>query len=285
VHPILFHIGKILIPSYGALAAVGVLAALSLAQRTARMADVDSAQTWNVCVVGLLAVLAGERLLLIVANWNVLQRHPGWTLGLAMVHHPLVSAAGAAAGLGAAAAYARWRRMPLGSTADALAPPLALGLAFEQIGALLAGAGYGIEAASRLPWAVTYTSLFAARWSGTPLGIPLHPVQVYAAIGFLTLTVFLLIWLPARRRQGDIAGLGLIGLGVVIFLTETWRDPEGRGMILHGALDVPQIAATLMVVVGALILRERRTPERAVPSPRGEAGDTVHHQRAGRGRG
>ncbi len=34
-------------------------------------------------------------------------------------------------------------------------------------------------------WAVIYTSPLAARWSGTPLGIPLHPVQGYAALAFL----------------------------------------------------------------------------------------------------
>lgn len=283
MHPILFHIGGVLIPSYGAVVAIGVLLALSLVQRTACMANVHPAQMWNVSVIGLFAALAGERLVLIAANWSVLRRHPAWTLGLAMVHHPLVAAAGAVTGLAAAAAYVRWRKLPLGSTADALSAPLALGLAFEQIGALLAGAGYGIEASPRLPWAVTYTSLLAGRWSGTPLGIPLHPVQAYAALGFLTLAIFLLIWLPARRRPGDIAGLCLMGLGVVIFLTETWRDSEGRGLLFHGALDGPQIAAALMVILGALVLRERKSPERRLPSLRSDSDAAVRHEEAERG--
>lgn len=283
VHPILFHLGSILIPSYGALAAAGVLAALFLALRTARMAGVDPAQTWNICVVGLFAALAGERLVLIAANWSVLRRHPSWTLGLAMVHHPLVAAVGTVTGLAAAAVYLRWRKLPLGSTADALAAPVALGLAFEQIGALLAGAGYGIEASPRLPWAVTCNSLLAARWSGTPLGIPLHPVQAYAALGFLTLAVFLLIWMPARRQPGDIAGLCLMGLGVVIFLTETWRDSEGRGLVLHGAVDGPQIAAVMLVLLGALVLRERKGSERRLSSSRGGSDAALEDKPAGSG--
>ncbi|MFP5204079.1 MAG: prolipoprotein diacylglyceryl transferase [Acidobacteriota bacterium] len=277
MHPILFHIGNILIPSYGALAAAGVLAALFLAQRTARMAGVSPARIWNLCIAAMFSGLIGERLVLIAANWSVLTRHPAWTLGLAMVHHPLVAAAGVVSGLAAAAAYIRRRKLPLGSTADALAAPLAMGLAFEQIGALFAGAGYGIEASPKLPWAITCTSLLAARWSGTPLGIPLHPVQAYAAIGFFTLAIFLLIWMPARRQPGDIAGLCLMGLGVVIFLTETWRDPEGRGVILHGVLDGPQLAAVLMVIVAALVLRERKRPRQELasspaPMPREHAG-------------
>ena len=111
-----------------------------------------------------------------------------WVLALAMVHHPLLSAVGALAGTGSAALFAWRQKMSFRKTADVLAAPLALGLAFEQIGALLAGSGYGTETTVR--WAVTYSNPMAAIWSGTPLGIPLHPVQAYAALAFLTLAIF-----------------------------------------------------------------------------------------------
>jgi phosphatidylglycerol:prolipoprotein diacylglycerol transferase len=152
--------------------------------------------------------------------------------------------------------YARWKRLPLGTTADALAAPLALGLAFEQLGALLAGSGFGTETAVR--WALIYTNPLAARWSGTPLGVPLHPVQAYLALAFLALTALLLVGLPARRQQGDIAGLFLLGVGAAVFITEFLRDPEGRGSILRGALDGPQAVAVLLVVAGGFVLLERK---------------------------
>ena len=107
---------------------------------------------------------------------------------------------------------------------------------------------------------MTYTHPLAARWSGAPLGVALHPVQAYAALAFFALTVLLLVWLPYRRQQGDVAGLLLLGVGVVVFFTEFWRDTEGRGLVLHGALDGPQVAAVLMVVAGALVLMERKGP-------------------------
>jgi phosphatidylglycerol:prolipoprotein diacylglycerol transferase len=263
VHPVLFHIGSLLIPSYGAFSALGALLALLLAQRTARMAGVNAAHLWNLCVIGLFAALAGERLLLIAVNWSDLRRHRGWMLGLAMIHHPLLASAGALCGLAAAAIYARWQHMPLAATADALAAPLALGLAFEQFGALLAGSGFGTETTVR--WAVTYNDMLAMRWSGTPLGIPLHPVQAYTAVAFLTLTVLLLAVLPARRRQGDVAGLWLLGAGVIIYITELWRDTEGRGTLLSGALDGPQVGAIVFVLVGAIVLMERRQPREKTP--------------------
>jgi phosphatidylglycerol:prolipoprotein diacylglycerol transferase len=258
VHPVLFHIGSFVIPSYGALSALGVVAALLLAQRTARMAEVNAAQVWNLCVIALFAALVAQRLLLIAVNLSDLRRHPGWMLAVAMIHHPLLAGAGALAGVGAAFFYARRQRMPMAATADALAAPLALGIAFEQCGALLAGSGYGTETSAR--WAVTYTDPLAARWSGTPLGIPLHPVQAYAALAFLTLALLLLVWLPARRRAGDVAGLWLMGAGVVVFMTELARDTTGRGALLGGALDGPQIAGIVFVLAGAFAMMERKRP-------------------------
>jgi phosphatidylglycerol:prolipoprotein diacylglycerol transferase len=239
------------------MAAAGVLAGLVLAQLTARVAGVNAAYVWNLCAVALCAVLASARLLLVAANWGVLESHPAWMLGLAMIHHPLLAVVGALVGLLCAVWYAHSHRMPYSSTADALAPPIALGLAFEQIGALLAGSGYGVDAGPHLHWAVTYTSPYAALWSGTPLDIPLHPVQAYAAFAFMLLSIVLFAWLPKRRQSGDVAGLWLLGAGAVIYMTELWRDPEGRGALLKGALDGPQIAAVVMVIFGALVLRER----------------------------
>jgi phosphatidylglycerol:prolipoprotein diacylglycerol transferase len=262
VHPVLFHIGAVTIPSYGAITALGVLLALALAQRTARIAGVDAGKVWNLCILSLFAALAATRLLLVVANWSVLRLHPAWVLGLAMVHHPLLAGVGALAGAGCAAWYAHRSKLPWRATADALAPPLALGLAFEQLGALAAGSGYGADAGPGVRWAVTYTNPLAAIWSGTPLGVPLHPVQAYDALAFLALAVLLLVWLPVERRPGDVAGIWLMGAGVAIYFTELWRDPVGRGSMLHGAVDGPQIAAVLLVLLGALVLREPKSAPR-----------------------
>ncbi len=71
--------------------------------------------------------------------------------------------------------------------------------------------------------------------------------------------------MPLERRQGDVAGLWLMGAGVAIYITELWRDPEGRGSFFDGAIDGPQIAAVLLVLAGALVLRERKRASRATP--------------------
>ena len=256
MHPILFHIGSILIPSYGAITALGVLVGLVLAQRTARIVRVDAGKVWNLCILSLFAALAAARLLLVVVNWSALRNHPAWLLGLAMVHHPLLACAGALAGAGSAAWYARHNKLPFRATADVLAPPLAAALAFEQLGALAAGSGYGADAGPQVGWAIIYSNPMAAIWSGTPLGVPLHPVQAYAALAFLALALLLWVWLPLERRPGDVAGLWLLGAGVAIYITEFWRDWVGRGSLFNGTIDGPQIAAVFLVLAGALTLRE-----------------------------
>ena len=239
-----------------------MLLALFLAQRTARVVGIDAGKVWNLCVLALFAALLGSRLLLVALNLADLRLHPMWMLGLAMIHHPLLGAFGALAAAVAAFFFGRWQRLPLWSTADALAAPVSLGLAFEQLGALLAGSGYGIEARGTAShWAVTYTHPLAARWSGAPLGLQVHPVQAYAALTFLALSILLLFWLPRRRQQGDIFGMMLLGAGVAVFITEFWRDTEGRGALLGGALNGPQAAAAALVVAGGLVLLQRKGPE------------------------
>jgi phosphatidylglycerol:prolipoprotein diacylglycerol transferase len=262
VHPVLFHIGSLVIPSYGAVAAVGVLLALMLALYTARQLQIDPNKIWNLSILMLFTALLGSRLLLVVANWTVLRRHPIWMLGLAMIHHPLLAAIGALIAFAVAAVYVRSNHLSSRIVADALAAPAALGLGVEQIGALLAGSGYGTGA--HVSWAVTYTDALAERWSGAPLGIPVHPVQAYAALCSLAIALGLFLWLPRRRQHGDLAGLFLMATGVVLFITEFWRDPIGRGAMLGGFLKGPQAAGIVFVLAGAFILLERPSQQLAV---------------------
>jgi len=255
VHPVLFHFGALVIPSYGAVAALGLLLALMLALRNARKIGVDPNRIWNLCILMLFTALIGSRLLLVAANWKALHSHPLWVLSIATVHHPLLAGIAALIAFAVAAVYATSHHMPYRATADVLAAPLALGLGFEQIGALLAGSGYGTG--TRLPWAVVYADPLAERWSDAPLGIPVHPVQAYAGVCFFAIAIGLLLWLPHRVQHGDLAGLFLVTCGIVLYITEFWRDPLGRGAVFNGILKGPQLAAVVLVLGGAAILLDR----------------------------
>ncbi len=256
MHPVLFQIGSLLVPSYGACAALGVLLALVLAQLTAKRVGLDSRHAWNMLVLAVFAALAASRLLLVVMNLSDLREHPRWLLAIAMVHHPLLAAIGIASGLIAVIWYALWAKLQLRVVMDCLVAPILLAMAAEQFGALLAGSDYGRETSAA--WAITYSSPLASRWSGTPLGIPLHPVQAYAAIGALALAAIVYGWLFMPRRNGDAAGVALLGAGALLFTTEIFRDWEGRGILLGGLVDIPQLVGLGLVLLGGLMLLDWR---------------------------
>ena len=229
--------------------------ALMLALRTACKLQLDPNKIWNLTILMLFTALLGSRLLLVIANWTVLRRHPVWMLSLAMIHHPLFAGIGTLLGISVAVVYTRAYRLPFRITADALAAPAALGLAFEQAGALLAGSGFGTG--TNMPWAVTYTDPLVEQWNGAPLYIPVHPVQAYAALCVLTIAIGLMLWLPYRSQHGDLAGTFLLATGAVLFITELWRDPIGRGALFQGMLKGPQVGAIFLVLVGAMLLWDR----------------------------
>jgi phosphatidylglycerol:prolipoprotein diacylglycerol transferase len=83
----------------------------------------------------------------------------------------------------------------------------------------------------------------------------------------LALSILLVVCLPIRRQQGDVAGLWLMGTGIAVFITEFWRAPEGRGSLLGGAINGPQVAAVVMVLAGAVVLRERKGAASALRPP------------------
>jgi phosphatidylglycerol:prolipoprotein diacylglycerol transferase len=259
MHPVLFQIGSLVVPSYGACAALGVLLALWLAQATARRVGHDPRHAWNMLVLAVFASIVASRMVLIAMNLSDLRKHPSWLLAIAMVHHPLLAALGVAGGVCAVVGYARWAKLPLWAVADCLAAPVSLGLAAEQVGALLAGSDFGRDSASSSVFgAVTYSSGLAARWSGTPLGIPLYPVQAYAAVGALLLAGIAFFWLYLPHSKGDVTGVWLLGAGMLLFVTEIFRDWEGRGVVLAGLADIPQLVGLGMVLLGGALLMDWR---------------------------
>jgi hypothetical protein len=64
------------------------------------------------------------------------------------------------------------------------------------------------------------------------------------------------LWMPLPRRRGDVAGAALIGLGALLFITELFRDWEGRGALMGGLVDIPQLVGLGLVVLGGMVLGE-----------------------------
>jgi len=98
--------------------------------------------------------------------------------------------------------------------------------------------------------------------------VPLYPVQAYAALGALLLAAICFGWMFLARRRGDVAGVWLLGAGSLLFVTEMYRDWEGRGVLFDGRMDIPQLVGLGMVVCGGLLLwdwRPASLPEASSP--------------------
>ena len=53
-------------------------------------------------------------------------------------------------------------------------------------------------------------------------------------------------------------------MGVLLFVTEVFRDWEGRGVVLGGLVDIPQLVGLGMVLFGGFVLLDwRRASETA----------------------
>lgn len=221
MHPRLIQFGHVAIPTYGALTAVALVAALAAAAHFARRLSLDPNKVWTLSITAILTTLLGARLLVVLVHFDAFRQHPFWVLGLATLRDGWIAPVSVALGIGAGILYALAEGLPVLGMADSLAPAAAIGFVINRIGAFVAGVDSGTP--SSLPWAVTYTSRIAGLWYRTPISVPLHPVQLYAAAMSLVVFALLVWWLPRRRREGEVAGTALFAFGVACPVLSLWR--------------------------------------------------------------
>jgi len=230
VHPHLFQFGRLVLPTYGFLVALGTVVSLLLLVRTARLLSLDTEKIWSVALLAIVTALIGGNILLFLFRW------PRYGLGVALTQVGIATVAGVV--------YADRLGLPIRRTGDAFAPSLALGSAVASIACLEAGCDYGTP--SHLPWAVIFKDPAAA--PGTPLGVPLHPTQLYASLLEFLLFVFLMWLLHRPHYDGEILGAWLFLAGLSSSLLTFVR---GDGVL------AAQLVGAVMVLAGGLLWLHR----------------------------
>ena len=249
MYPRLFQFGHIAIPTYGVFAAIALVAALAIAAQTARRLAMDPNKIWNLSLTGIFTALLGSRLLLILFHLQDFLAHPFWMLGVIGIRSRGIFSGGILLALCACLGYIFAARLPLRRTLDCLAPAAALGIAFNSLGELAAGSYYGTPTTA--PWGVVYHHGLAALWSGTPLGVRVHPVQLYEALLAFALFAFLWFWLPRRKQDGELAGAFLFLYGASLYFLDFLRGDRAHAEIFSGALTISQLLAIVFVLIGA----------------------------------
>ena len=261
MHPLLFHFGHIAIPTYGVCTALALLLALAVSMFTAKRAALNPERVWNLELLAILTALFASRLLMILGHPHLFRTHPFWLLGLVTLPNIWFALGGVLAALLAAMLYALAEGLPLLKTADVIAPGVALAFCLNRIGAYCGGSAWGTP--TQLPWGVIYRSPVAYLWYRVPLGVPLHPVELYDAAASLVLFA-LLLWMGRSGRTGragEIAGAWLFLYGVIRFFLEFLRGDPARQSLLHGAVTLAQALCILAVLVGSALWLRRTEPE------------------------
>jgi phosphatidylglycerol:prolipoprotein diacylglycerol transferase len=248
MHPILFELGNWPVYSYGLLLAIAYLAGLQMAVVRARRQGVDSTKVMDLGIYLIIAALVGAKLMLVAVDFNYFRQQPRELLSL--VRAGGVFYGGLIAALGVAIWLVRRYALNLWTVADLMAPGIALGHVIGRLGCLLAGCCYGRP--TSVPWAITFTSPEAAANVGTPLGIPLHPTQLYDAGAELVILVLLLV---TERRGRPFAGrtfwLYMLLYAISRFVIEFYRGDE-RGIIL--GLSTSQFVSVVIAPLAILML-------------------------------
>jgi phosphatidylglycerol:prolipoprotein diacylglycerol transferase len=127
-----------------------------------------------------------------------------------------------------------------------------------RFGCFFAGCCYGKP--TTRPWGITFTDPFAAANVGTPLGVPLHPTQLYeAGAEFLILLVLLYTERKGRPYPGRTFWLYMLLYAASRFVIEFFRGDE-RGTV--GMFSTSQFISILLapLAIVMLIYLARQTP-------------------------
>jgi phosphatidylglycerol---prolipoprotein diacylglyceryl transferase len=260
MHPILFELpwslgsfGHITVYTYGVLLAAAYLLGLQLARIRAKKRGLDQNRVLDLGIYIIISALVGAKLLLLVTDFRTFTADPRELLTLARSGGVFYG------GLILAVAVALWyiRRigLPLWTTCDVFAPGIALGHVVGRFGCLFAGCCYGKP--TTRPWGITFTDPFAAANVGTPLGVPLHPTQLYEAGAELLILILLL---TTERKGRGFAGrtfwLYMLLYAISRFIIEFFRGDE-RGAV--GMFSTSQFISILLVplAIGMLVYLSR----------------------------
>lgn len=243
INPIAFSIGSFGVRWYGIMVALAVLVVvLWLFWEIRKGAKISYDTLFTAALVGIPSGIIFSRILHVIDLWDYYSAHPGQIVGFSGL-----TIYGAI--LGAVLAvwiYSRFSRFRFGYVMDLLAPGVLLAQAVGRVGCTINGCCYGSEAPSWLPWSVVYTH----PQSYAPLGIALHPTQVYEIV-FLLIAFAVLF--PLRKRFQPDGSLFLIYLGTY----SAWR--VGVGFLRDGTsflfgLHQAQVIGIIVLIIAITML-------------------------------
>lgn len=265
MHPRLLTTPFYTVRTFGVLLAAAYLTAYWWMLREGRRQRLDADALGSLGMWAIVGAIIGARVLMVIRSF------PEYAAAPSELFSPsLLVAAGDFYGgfigalIASAIFFRRNPQLPFWAAADVCAPAIALGQSIGRIGCLMAGDDFGRP--TQLPWAVTFTDPDAATIGGAPLGVPLHPVQLYESIACLILFV-VLVWLIRRKHfDGEVILAYTFLYAVARFILEFFRGDADRGFVFGGLLSTSQFIAVILAPLAVVLwFARRRASATAVP--------------------
>jgi phosphatidylglycerol:prolipoprotein diacylglycerol transferase len=254
MHPILFRIFDFPLGTYGLMLVLGFFSGTYLARFLAKRDQLEPEAISELAVTVLLGGIVGSHLLMILVGLLTPAGEAGSMTFSDIFTLSTLRAGGAVHGgvIGGTLAFF-WRirkaKLPWRPVIDVMSPGVALGQAIGRLGCLFAGCCYGSDC--HLPWAITFSNPEAAHLSGTPLGAPLHPVQIYNGLSNLAIMGLLLLLGRKRKFTGQVGAAYFILEGLGRFILEAWRGDADRGTWMGLAwLSTGRLTALIFMLFG-----------------------------------
>ncbi len=258
MYPRLLELGPITVYTYGVLLAAAYLFGLQLARIRAKERGLDANRVLDLGIYIIISALVGAKLLLLITDYKSFTADPRELLTLARSGGVFYG------GLIVAVIVALWyiRRvgLPLWTTCDVFAPGIALGHVVGRFGCLFAGCCFGKP--TTRPWGITFTDPFAAANVGTPLGVALHPTQLYeAGAELLILIVLLVTERKGRPFPGRTFWLYMLLYAISRFIIEFYRGDDRGTVGMFSTSQFISIVLAPLAIVMLVYLSRVVTPE------------------------
>ncbi|HMJ85883.1 MAG TPA: prolipoprotein diacylglyceryl transferase [Vicinamibacterales bacterium] len=258
MYPRLLELGPITVYTYGVLLAAAYLFGLQLARVRAKQRGLDANRVLDLGIYIIISALVGAKLLLLITDFKSFTADPRELLTLARSGGVFYG------GLIVAVIVALWyiRRvgLPLWTTCDVFAPGIALGHVVGRFGCLFAGCCYGKP--TTRPWGITFTDPFAAANVGTPLGVALHPTQLYEAGAELLILIILLVTeRKGRPFPGRTFWLYMLLYAISRFIIEFYRGDDRGTVGMFSTSQFISIVLAPLAIVMLVYLSRVVTPE------------------------
>jgi len=239
-----FHLP--LVQPYGLMIVIGVLLTSWLALQDERRKKLISTDHFIQLVNGLiLSGIVGGRLFFVLTEPEELN---AWYEAF-FIWQGGLSVLGALCGALVALTYlVIKKKLPLIPLLDLAASYAPLLQSISRIGCLFAGCCYGTI--THAPWAIMYTDYHSL----APVGIPLHPTQLYSS--FLLFALFIILHSSAkyfRPSPGTILGFYLIGMGTERLIVDFLRT-DRIFTAPTSLLSIHQLIALTIILFGGILM-------------------------------